>query len=179
MRVATEVSTLLSLMDGENRLLVTCVPHPVPGQAERWFDVRFDAKAFPFAGVVTDTITETDLTWWRGLLEALAAPGEIVLGGERAAELVLAVERQVGSDDESYVVKVRLTPSADDPWPCLRWLLHNQPAFWTEAATSTARRRSTVAGPLRPNTSSILAAAVAVPSARPEVPFGVVVEGHH
>lgn len=134
--VPVEDLTLLSLIDGENRLVVTARRHSVPGQAERWFDLRFDAAASPFVGVVTDTVTETDLTFFKSLLEGMTVPGEVVFGDERAAELILALEPQVGGPAGAFVVEVRLTPSAADPWPSLRWLLSNQRPFWDDAASA-------------------------------------------
>ena len=124
-----EAATLLLLESKGDRLCVTARPHVVPGQDQSWFDVEFTAVGHPFAGVVTDVVMATDLEFWRHNVGRLAAPGEVVLGGERAAELVLRVEGQVGGEPGSWAVQVTLTPSADDPYPTLTWLLFDQRPF--------------------------------------------------
>jgi hypothetical protein len=126
---ANEPATLVLLESKGDRLRVTARQHVVPGQDESWFDIEFTATGHPFAGVVTDVVTATDLEFWRHNVGRLAAPGEVVFGVERAAELVLRVEDQVGGEPGSWTVQVTLTPSADDPYPSLTWLLFDQRPF--------------------------------------------------
>ncbi|MDP1794353.1 MAG: hypothetical protein Q8K63_09485 [Acidimicrobiales bacterium] len=120
-------TTILSLGDDGNGVTVTASPHPVPGQAERLFDVRIEAAAHPFSGAVEQTFLEDDLSLLRQHLRALTVPGEVVFGGDRAARLRLVVEKQ--EPGPGLVVEAELTPSGDDPLPLLRWLIFNQDAF--------------------------------------------------
>jgi hypothetical protein len=48
-------------------------------------------------------------------LRRLAEDGAVVLGGGRAPEVRL--------EADDGVVEVWVTPSGDDPWPVLRWLI--------------------------------------------------------
>jgi hypothetical protein len=124
-----EPTTLLILESNGDRLSITARQHVVPGKGESWFDIEFAAAGHPFAGVVTDVVTATDLRFWRHNVGRLAAPGEVVLGDERAAELTLRVEAQAGGEPGSWAVQVTLTPSADNPYPSLTWLLFDQRPF--------------------------------------------------
>lgn len=127
---------VLSLGTGGNRLVMSACPHRVPGQEERWFDVTIEAVGHPFAGKVEQIMTEGDLAFFRDNLARLTTPGEVVLGGERALELRLTIEDQIGGDPGRCVVEVALTPSGDDPYPVLRWLLHDQEPFATNAVAA-------------------------------------------
>jgi hypothetical protein len=123
-------STVLLALEGKgDSLQVTARPHVVAGQEERWFDLEITAVGHPFRGTVTDIVTATDLAFWRDIVARLTAPGEVVLGDERAAELCLRVEPQVGGEPGRWVVEASLTPCADDPIPSLRWLIFDQRPF--------------------------------------------------
>lgn len=117
--------TILSLDDGGNRLCVTAKRHEVPGQDQPLYDLSIEAVAYPFRGTVTDLVMVEDLAFFRDNLRRLPGDGLVVFGGERAAELSLAFE-QTG---DTIVVEALLTPSADDPYPQLRWLIFGQQRF--------------------------------------------------
>jgi len=57
-----------------------------------------------------------------------------MLGGDRAAELRLVVAHQIGGADGALGVECTLTPSGDDPYPLIRWLIHNVHPFATPTA---------------------------------------------
>jgi hypothetical protein len=56
-------------------------------------------------------------------LDVLDPVDEAVLGGDRAAELRLLVEHQMGGRAGLLAVECSLTPSGDDPNPYLRWII--------------------------------------------------------
>lgn len=124
-----EPVVLVSLEAHGDRLRITAHRRPIGGQDEDWFDLQIEAVGHPFHGTVTDIVTATDLAFFRGNVKRLTSPGEVVLGGGRAAELCLRVEPQVGGEAGRWVVEVTLTPHGDDPYPSLRWLLFDQRPF--------------------------------------------------
>lgn len=59
----------------------------------------------------------------------------MVLGGNRAAEVVIKIERQVGGSDGTVTLEISVTSSGDDPWPLLRFLIADVTPFWNETAS--------------------------------------------
>jgi hypothetical protein len=82
-----------------------------------WRHAGIEIEAHPFAGTITTVLTAPDIEEYGAL--ALAFTGgqrdHVVIGGHRAAEIVLR------RHDET--VEVSVTPSGDDPWPLLRYLI--------------------------------------------------------
>jgi hypothetical protein len=121
-------------------LAVSATVQETLAPGEPWYDVAIGATAYPFSGTLTATFTATDLALWADGLEALTdGVGRVVLGGDRAAELVVVAE-ETGPGER--VLEVSLVPSGDDPWPQLRWLVFDVPADW---AAGTAARVRTLA----------------------------------
>lgn len=110
--------------------------HPRPSHFDRWFDMRIAVRAHPFAGVLEATFTDEDLTAFADALDRLEPAGEATLGSDRAPELRLVVEEQIGRHEGALAVECSLTPSGDDPYPFLRWLMFDVQPF----AARTAER---------------------------------------
>lgn len=115
--------------------------HPRPGYVERWFDCRIAVDAHPFAGVLETVFTDEDLTQFADTLDRLDPAGEAILGGDRAAELRLVVEPQLGGAEGALAVECTLTPHGDDPYPQIRWLIFDVRPF----SASTAEHLRTLA----------------------------------
>ena len=131
-----EPAVLLALAAGGDRLRVAARPRTPAGQDEAWFEVTCDAVGEPFRGKVHATLTAEDLAAFRDGLAALVPPGEVALGGDRAAELRLVVEPQTGGAPGAWAVEASLTPSGDDPYPTLRWLIFDQAPFTAAAVAA-------------------------------------------
>lgn len=106
--------------------------HPHPSHVDRWFDCSISVDAHPFAGVLETTFTDEDLVGFADALELLNPVGEATLGGGRAAELHLIVENQMGGGD--LVVECYITPSGDDPYPSIRFLMFGVQDFAARTA---------------------------------------------
>jgi hypothetical protein len=132
--------TLLSLGTPPGSALeVTVTVHETLAPGEPWFDTAITAAAYPFGGTLTATYTLTDLHAWGRALAALEdGVGRVVLGGDRAAELVVVAERQQGGTPDRRVLEVALVPSGDDPWPRLAWLLFDVEPGWAREAGARA-----------------------------------------
>jgi hypothetical protein len=107
---------------------------PRPSYFDRWFNCRIAVTAQPFAGVLETVFTDEDLIEFADTLDQLDPAGEAVLGGDRAAELRLVVEPQLGGAEGALAVECSLTPSGDDPYPSLRWLIFDVRPFAARAA---------------------------------------------
>ena len=78
-----------------------------------------DVRAHPFAGTVEAVLTPADVAEWESAAAALAESGSVTVGGGRGPEVRLVQDGQV--------TEVCVTPSGDDPWPVLRYLVfHDQ-----------------------------------------------------
>ena len=108
--------------------------HPRPSYFDRWFNCRIAVTAHPFAGVLETIFTDDDLVEFADALDQLDPAGEVTLGGWRAAELHLVVEHQIGGTDGALAIECSLTPSGDDRYPFIRWLIHNVEPFAAGAA---------------------------------------------
>jgi hypothetical protein len=84
---------------------------------EAAFEAIYDAEAHPFVGTVRDALLMSDLQAWRESLTRRQLPGDVILGGGRAAELRLHLE----AARDGWTAEVRLRHSGDDPWPELRY----------------------------------------------------------
>lgn len=128
---------LLNVAGGGSRLRVTAVPHPVPGvDDDPWFDTAIAVDAYPFAGTVETIFTLNDFRdWARALRRGDELPRQVVLGGNRAAEVVIDIQRQVGGTKDAIALEISVTPSGDDPWPLIRFLVFDVAPFWNETAT--------------------------------------------
>lgn len=110
---------------------------PRPSYFERWFDTRIRVDAHPFSGTVETIFTDEDLTEFAEQLDGLGPEGDVVLGGGRAAEVRLAAEWQNGVKGGRLAVECSVTPSGDDPYPFVRFLIFDvEPAFASIAAAS-------------------------------------------
>lgn len=89
--------------------------------------------AFPFGGTLKTTFTTIELREWNERLSRLdRGAGRVVVGGDRAAELVIEAEVQVGGGPDLRAICVYVTPSGDDPYPALRYLIFDVPPSWSE-----------------------------------------------
>lgn len=129
-------TVLLDLRALGDHLVVTARRHSSPGD-EQPIDLMIDVAAHPFSGVVRQLVMAADLTFFADNLRRLGSRGEVVLGGDRMVELRLAVEPQEGR--EGQVVDATVTPSSDDPYPTLRFLIFDQPPFAEAAAAAIDR----------------------------------------
>lgn len=103
---------------------------PRPSYFDRWFDTRIRVHAHPFSGTVETIFTDEELTQFGQQLEGLGPEGDVVLGGGRACEVRLTVEWQNGVKGGLLAVECSVTPSGDDPYPYVRFLVFDvDPAF--------------------------------------------------
>ncbi len=82
-----------------------------------WRNAAIEVQAHPFAGTIETVLTGEDVEEY-GSLARWFTEGRrdhVVLGGDRAAEVVL--------HRHDRTVEVSVTPSGDDPWPHLRFLV--------------------------------------------------------
>jgi len=128
--------TLLSIGTNGASLTVTVRRQATKSPGEPWFDTEITADAFPFAGTLRTVFTWSDLRQWGEALIALnAGTGRVVLGGNRAAELAIDAVPQVGGPQDQVALSVDLTPSGDDPYPRLTYLLFDVPPSWPEVGS--------------------------------------------
>jgi hypothetical protein len=97
------------------------------------FNVSYQVEAHPFSGILEGGLLIDQLQEWRAQLTRFGAPGALRLGGDRAAELQLHVDDQVGGHPGRWAVEVRLVQSGDDRWPEIRYLIFDVEPFTTEA----------------------------------------------
>jgi hypothetical protein len=142
--VANDALVLLDLGTSGASLKVSArrQPYTPPGD-EPWFDCEIAIEAAPLvSGTLSPTFTLTDLKDWAQSLEALGTQGRmsavpnvrrrVVLGGNRAAELRIEVDDQQGGDEDALAVCIEATPSGDDPYPFVRYLIFDVAPFWRE-----------------------------------------------
>jgi hypothetical protein len=128
-------TTLLDLGVDGMRLRVEVSVQATLAPGEPWFDTDLVAQATPYAGSLRTTFTLSDLHAWRERLAALDdGLGKAVLGGDRAAELVIKAKRQQGGEPGRRALSLSLTPSGDDPHPKLTWLLFDVAPTWATDA---------------------------------------------
>lgn len=128
--------TLISIGETGASLIVTVRRQASMSLDEPWFDTEITAEAFPFAGTLRTVSTLSGLRHWGDALTALnAGRGRVVLGGGRGAELAIDAEPQVGGSPDQVTLSVDLTPSGDDPYPRLRYLIFDVPPFWSEVGS--------------------------------------------
>jgi hypothetical protein len=94
-----------------------------PSYFDRWFDCRVIVEASPFGGTLETIFTDEQLLAFADAVDGLDPVGQAVLGGDRAPDLRLVVENQIGGRQGALAVECFLTPSGDDPYPRLRWLI--------------------------------------------------------
>jgi hypothetical protein len=100
-----------------------------------WFDASISVDAYPFAGTIDTIFTLSDLKEWAESMRSIdELPHRAVLGGNRAAEVLIDIERQIGGLEGALALEVSVTPSGDDPNPYLRFLIFDVTPFWDEAA---------------------------------------------
>lgn len=133
---------LLSLGGPGGSLVVRVKPTRAPGGIDDpWFDTEIEINAFPFHGVLKSLFTIGDFRQWREELRTLSGGvGRAVLGGGRAAQLIVETEAQIGGRESpnSVVALVDITPSGDDPYPRLQFLIFNVSPSWPDAQTTIA-----------------------------------------
>ncbi|HMG43859.1 MAG TPA: hypothetical protein VK611_21180 [Acidimicrobiales bacterium] len=114
---------------------------PRPSWFDRWFECRISVVARPFAGVLETIFTDEDFVELADQLERLDPGGDAMLGGDRAAELRFVVEVQQGGnpDGDLLAVECTLTPSGDDPYPLLRFLIFKVPPLALARAAERLR----------------------------------------
>ncbi len=135
--MASETVELLNVVGSGCSLRVTASPHHVPGvHDDSWFDTAIAVAAYPFAGTVETIFTLRDFQdWARALRRNDEFPHQVVLGGNRAAEVVIDIERQAGGTKGTFTLEISVTSSGDDPWPQIRFLVGDVAPFWNETAS--------------------------------------------
>jgi hypothetical protein len=120
-------------------LTVTVERQPLRIPAEPWFDTTLAVTAPPFGGTLETVFTLGDLHAWGTALAGLPdGAGTVVLGGDRACELVVKARRQRGGEPGRLALELSLTPSGDDPWPRLRWIAFDVDPGWAATAGGAA-----------------------------------------
>lgn len=94
-----------------------------PSEFDDWFDITITVSSPPFGGVISAILTRDDLLAFADSLERLEVPGEVLFGGGRAPEVRLIAEQQVGGSPGRLAIECYVTPSGDDPFPQLRFLM--------------------------------------------------------
>jgi hypothetical protein len=137
--VDSDVTTLLSVGAAGSSLRLTVRPRATFSVGDPWFDAEIEVEALPFAGTLQTVFTRADLHDWLDQLAGLTAgTGQAVLGGGRAAELVIEAQAQIGSRDaEAVALSICLTPSGDDPYPCLSFLIFDVATEWAQIDART------------------------------------------
>ncbi|MGQ0844050.1 MAG: DUF5959 family protein [Sporichthyaceae bacterium] len=131
--------TLLDIGEPTRSLLVRVTAQPKHGRDDTWYDTVIEVEAFPFRGELHTVFTLGDLREWARQLSALDVEARAVLGGGRAAELVISADPQIGGRDEALTVEVGITPSGDDPYPMLTYVLWDvPPTAWRQVVASIA-----------------------------------------
>lgn len=129
-------TTLMSIEGTGGSLTVTVRRQETKSSDEPWFDTEIAAEAFPFAGTLRTLFTLSDLREWGEALNGLdAGTGRILLGGDRAAELAIEAEAQVGGPPDKVALSIDMTPSGDDPYPRLTYLLFDVPPSWSDVGS--------------------------------------------
>lgn len=135
-RCMNAATTLISIGGTGASLTVTVRRQETKSPEEPWFDTEITAEAFPFAGSLRTVFTLSDLRQWGEALTALnAGTGRVVLGGGRAAELAIDAQPQVGAPRDQVALSVDLSPSGDDPYPRLTYLLFDVPPTWSDVGS--------------------------------------------
>ena len=126
-------ATLISIGAAGASLSVGVRRQATRSPGEPWFDTEITADAFPFGGTLETVFTMSDLReWGEGLSGLTAGTGRVVLGGHRSAELVIEAAPQQGVRPDLVALRVEVTPSGDDPFPALRYLVFDVPPSWSE-----------------------------------------------
>ncbi len=137
-----EFQTLLSLGGTGGSLIVRVKPIRPAGAIDApWFDTEIEVDAFAFHGTLKTIFTGEDFRQWSRELHTLSeGVGRAVLGGGRAAQLIVETEHQIGGRKvpNSVVALVDLTPSGDDPYPRLQFLIFDLPPSWPDAHIAMA-----------------------------------------
>jgi hypothetical protein len=133
-----ELTEVLAIAGGALHVLAGRSEYP--GAADDWFSVQLQASAPPFEGTVETTWFTEDLVALRDAVAALAdgAQREFVIGGNRAAELRLDARPAIPATGE-LAVRVRLTPSGDDPSVVLQFDGFEAPATFGGAVPAIER----------------------------------------
>jgi hypothetical protein len=130
--------TLLAIGGKGSSLSVTARRQSDSGR-DAWFDTEIAVEAFPFAGTLRTIYTLDDYAQWGQALAALqAGPGRVVLGGGRAAELIIEADSQIGGGDHAVALSIGLTPSGDDPYPRLNYLIFDVSPSWLDIGSRLA-----------------------------------------
>ncbi|MFC7502826.1 DUF5959 family protein [Nocardioides sp. GCM10030258] len=135
--------------DAGLKVTVRRQPYTPPGD-ESWFDCEITVEAAPLvSGTLTTMFTLQQLRDWAQSLEGLERPSlgggsrRALLGGDRAAGVIIEIDEQQGGDDGALVAQVEVTPSGDDPYPFVRYLIFDVVPF---AADARQRLNSLIEG---------------------------------
>lgn len=98
------------------------------------FDTSIAVRAFPFTGTLETQFMLAQLHDWAEDLAGLdQGIGRVALGGNRAALLTIEAFAQKGGPTAGRVVlDITLTPSEDDPYPTLNYLIHDVSPTWAD-----------------------------------------------
>lgn len=144
--VPLDVSHLILKLDGVGGSLSVSARRRqfTPPGDEPWFDCQIEVDAPPLvSGTLSSIFTRTELQNWAQTLDGFGHPPEAasegprraVLGGGRAAVVAIEVEAEEQRDDQDpyLTVCVEATPSGDDPYPFVRYLIFGLAPFWSHA----------------------------------------------
>jgi hypothetical protein len=95
-------------------------PDAVDPARRAWQRAVIHVEAHPFSGSIETIIGADGIAQYQQAIADFAETGKATLGGNRAAEIRL--------ERDGQVIEVTVTPSGDDPWPLIRYLIFpNQP----------------------------------------------------
>ena len=112
-----------------------------------WFHARLSVEAHPWHGVLETIFTRDELLAFGQALRVERLPRKVALGGGRAAELLLDLKVQQGQNAGRIAMVAELTPSGDDPYPFVRWLMFDVPSDFGPAEAGAIE--AFVDGPIR------------------------------
>lgn len=75
-----------------------------------------------FSGQFETVYFDEDLIAFKNKLEKLRIPGTVVLGGNRCAEIIFDMSKQIGGNQGALAITVSASPFGDDPFPKLTFL---------------------------------------------------------
>jgi len=109
-------------------------PQPDFSMAE--FACLVDINTEVFKGEIETVYFGDDLLDFKNALESLDVPGKVKLGGNRCAEVVFDIQKQIGGPEGSLAIEVSATANGSDPWPKLLFLEFSVPPEFPKATIS-------------------------------------------
>jgi hypothetical protein len=132
-RMDSDDAAVLLAIGGTGSSLTVTARRQAASRLDPWFGTEIAVEAFPFAGTLRTVFVLDDFALWaRGLAALKAGTGRVVLGGSRAAELTIEAESQIGGASQALALSIDLTPSGDDPYPRLNYVIYDVSPTWSD-----------------------------------------------